>query len=417
MKYKTFIIWIVCISLTSFVLGKELYPAPRPAETKYPLYKELETLADVLIIVKKSYVKEVSIKGLIQGAIKGVIDTLDPHSQFLTSSAYKEIKIETEGKFGGLGIEITARNKYLTIVSPLEGTPAYKAGLKPGDRIIKIGDKTTEGITLNQAVKLLRGKPGTKVSLTVMRKGQKELMNFTIERAYIKLESIKDAQIIENGIGYIRITQFQENTAPDFKKALEKLSKKNMQALIIDLRNNPGGLLKDAIDVSENFIPYPKLIVSTKGRLADQNQEYNSKNKNPIKDIPLVILINKGSASGSEIVSGAIKDWHRGILIGTRTFGKGSVQSVLPLRDGSALKLTTAAYFTPNGTNINNIGIEPNINVTLTEKEEDKLLDSRIKRTEKKESLYIDPQLQRAIDLLKGLQILKEAGITETSTS
>lgn len=415
MKRKALIIWLIAISLTSFVLGKELYSSsgPKTLEKKYPLYKELELFADVLTIVQKSYVKEVSVKDLIHGAIRGVINTLDPHSQFLTSEAYREMKIETEGEFGGLGIEITIKDGYLTIVTPLEDTPAYKAGLKPGDRIIKIGGKSTENITLNEAVKKLRGQPGTTVSLTIMRKGKKEFMEFTIERDYIKLVSVKDTQILEEGIGYIRITQFQDNTTPDFKKALEELSKQDPQGLILDLRNNPGGLLQDAVEVAEKFIKEPKLIVSTKGRLSDQNEEYKSKNKDALENIPLVILINKGSASGSEIVAGAVKDWHRGILIGTQTFGKGSVQSVLPLRDGSALKLTTATYFTPKGIDINEVGIKPNIEIRMSEEEENKLWEARAKRDEKKLALHIDPQLQRAIDLLKGLRVFQEIETTE----
>lgn len=414
MKYKTFIIWFIVLSLTGFILGKEIYSLPKTTEKKYPLFKEFELFADVLTIVQKSYVKEVSVKDLIYGAIKGVVNTLDPHSQFLTPEAYKDMKIETEGEFGGLGIEITVKDGYLTIVTPLEGTPAYKAGLKPNDRIIKIDGKSTEDINLNEAVQKLRGEPGSTVELTVMRKGKKEFMEFSIERDYIKLRSIKDTQTIEDGIGYIRITQFQDNTTPDFNNALEELSKQDLKGLIIDLRNNPGGLLQAAVDISEIFISEPKLIVSTKGRLPEQNQEYKSNNNNAVENIPLVVLINKGSASGSEIFAGAVKDWKRGILIGTQTFGKGSVQSVLPLRDGSALKLTTATYYTPLGNNIDEVGIKPNIEIQMTEEEEDKLWESRAKKEEeKKDILYRDSQLERAIDLLKGLQAFKEIETAE----
>lgn len=410
MKHRSIVIWFIALSLTTLVLGNELKSVTKPQDQKYPLYKELELFADVLAIVQKSYVKEVSVKDLIHGAVKGVIDTLDPHSQFLTAEAYKEIKIETEGEFGGLGIEITIKDGYLTIVTPLEDTPAFKAELKPGDRIIKIDGKSTKNISINEAVKLLRGQPGTTVNLTIMRKDKKEFMEFSVERDYIKIESVKDAQIIEEGIGYIRITQFQENTDKDFKHALEELLKTPLQGLILDIRNNPGGLLQEAVEIAGNFIKEPKLIVKTKGRLVNQNEEYKSKNPNAIEDIPLVILINKGSASGSEIVAGAIKDWHRGILIGTQTFGKGSVQSVLPLRDGSALKLTTATYFSPKGIDINETGIQPNIEIRMSEKEEDELFGSRVKRKEEKGKLqlFIDPQLQRGIDLLKGLSVFQE---------
>lgn len=414
---KVLSIWFVALSLLTIAVGKEIYSGPKTLEEKYPLYKNLELFADVLTIVQKSYVKELSSKDLIHGAIRGVIDTLDPHSQFLEPEEYKEMKIETEGEFGGLGIEITIKDGYLTIVTPLEDTPAYNAGLKPGDRVIKINGESTENITLNEAVKKLRGEPGTKITLTILRPDKKEFMEFTVERTHIKLESVKDAQIIADDIGYVRITQFQENTFDDLKKAIGKLLPQVKEGLVLDLRNNPGGLLQDAVDVASLFIEAPKLIVSTKGRLPDQNQEFNSKNKSSIKDTPIAILINKGSASGAEIIAGAIKDWHRGILIGTNSFGKGSVQSVLPLRDGSALKLTTATYFTPNGTNINEIGIKPDIEIAMTEEEEENLWKAKIKPEEKKEKLdlSIDPQLQRAVDLLKGLRVFKEVTTAETS--
>lgn len=421
---KTVFIWLIVLSILTIAVGKEIYSGPKTLEDKYPLYKNLELFADVLTIVQKSYVNELSAKDLIHGAIRGVIDTLDPHSQFLEPDEYKEMKIETEGEFGGLGIEITIKEGYLTIVSPLEDTPAYNAGLKPGDRILKIDGASTENITLNEAVKKLRGEPGTKITLTILRPDKKEFMDFTVERSYIKIESIKNAQIIDDAIGYVRITQFQENTQEDMEKAIKKLLPDCKQGIILDLRNNPGGLLQDAVDVAGLFIEEPKLIVSTKGRLPDQNQEFNSKNKSAIKDIPLAILINKGSASGAEIVAGAVKDWHRGILIGTNTFGKGSVQSVLPLRDGSALKLTTATYFTPKGTDINKIGIKPDIEIAITEEEEEKLWKARAKPREplpedKKEKLdlSIDPQLQRAVDLLKGLRVFKEVTESESALS
>lgn len=414
---KTLYIWLIIASILVFFIGKDIYSGPKTLEDKYPLYKNLELFADVLTIVQKSYVKELSTKDLIHGALRGVINTLDPHSQFLEPEEYKEMKIETEGAFGGLGIEITVKDGYLTIVTPLEDTPAYKAGLKPGDKIIKIDGNSTENITINEAVKKLRGEPGTKVNLTILRPDKKEFMDFTVERSIIKIECVKYAQILGDGIGYIRITQFQENTSEDMKKVLDKLLPDCKQGIVLDFRNNPGGLLEEAVEVGSFFIEEPKIIVSTKGRLPDQNQEFNSKNKDAIKNIPIAVLINKGSASGSEIVAGAIKDWHRGILVGTNTFGKGSVQSVLPLRDGSALKLTTATYFTPKGTDINEIGIKPDIEIAMTAEEEEKLWKSRTKQDAKKEKLdlSIDPQLQRAVDLLKGLRVFME--VTESETT
>lgn len=416
---KVLIIWFIVLSVLVVAIGKDLYSGPKTIEDKYPLYKNLELFVDVLTIVQKSYVKELSAKELIYGAIRGVIDTLDSHSQFMEPDEYKEMKIETEGEFGGLGVEITVREGYLTIVTPLEDTPAFNAGLKSGDRIIKIDGKSTENITINEAVKKLRGEAGTKVNLVILRPGKKEFMEFSIERTYIKIESVKDVQILDDNIGYIRIAQFQETTANDARKAVEKLLPDAKNGIVMDLRNNPGGLLEAATDVAGLFIEEQKIIVSTKGRLADQNQEIKSKNKHAIKDIPLVVLINKGSASGSEIIAGAIKDWHRGVIAGTASFGKGSVQSVLPLRDGSALKLTTATYFTPNGTDINKVGIKPDIEITMTEEEEERLWKSRIKDEDKKKKidLFIDPQLQRGVDLLKGIGVFREITGTESAVT
>lgn len=420
MKRNIILIWLVVLFITGLLFGSGFFLSAKTTDDKYPLYKELELFADVLTIIQKSYVQEVSVQDLIYGAIKGVVATLDPHSQFLSPEAYKEMKIETKGEFGGLGVEITLKDGILTIVSPLEDTPAYRAGLKPGDKVIKIDGESTENITLNDAVKKLRGKPGSEVTLTIMRPGKKEFIDFTLERDYIKLESVKDAGLIAAGIGYIRIIQFQENTGEDLKKALKELHLGELKGLVLDLRNNPGGILQDAIEVAECFIAKPQMIVSTRGRLPDQNQEYFSENEEAFLEVPLVILINKGSASGAEIVAGAVKDCHRGILIGVQTFGKGSVQSVLPLRDGSALKLTTATYFTPKGTNINQVGIEPDIEIALSEEEEDKLWEARAskeKDAEKKIPLALDPQLERAVDLIKGLTVFQEIEKTITETS
>lgn len=409
MKKKPLIIWIVCSFLLCCLLGKELYCG---STLKFPLYKELELLADVFTIVEKSYVKEVSIKDLIHGALRGIMDTLDAHSQFLGEEEYKEMKIETKGKFGGLGIEITLKDKILTIVAPLHDTPAFKAGLKSGDRIVKIDGESTKNITLNESVKKLRGDPGTEINLTILRENKKEFMEFTIKRAFIKLESVVDTSIIAEGIGYSHIIQFQERTAEDLEEALKSLKPESLEGFILDLRNNPGGLLQDAVEVSELFIPAPKMIVTTKGRLSDQNQEYPSENDKALVDVPLIILINEGSASGSEIVAGAIKDWNRGKLVGIKTFGKGSVQSVLPLRDGSALKLTTALYYTPEGTNINEVGISPDIEINITEEQELKLWKAKAKK-EKIDLLSLDPQLKGAVNILKGLPIDKQKQETE----
>ncbi|HRZ86192.1 MAG TPA: S41 family peptidase [bacterium] len=376
------------------------------------LFEKLDVFTDAITIISRSYVVDVDFKKLIYGALKGMMKSLDSHSQFMDPDAYKEIQIETEGEFGGLGIEITIKDKYLTVVTPLEGTPAYNAGIRPGDRVVKIDGESTEDITLNGAVKKLRGKPGTKVTILISRPSKKELMDFTLVRDIIKLESVKEPKILKGSIGYVRITQFQETTDEDLGKALAVLEKKGMKSLILDLRNDPGGLLQEAIDVSDRFIGGKRLIVYTKGRMAEQNVDFKGEGDGPAFPYPIVVLINGGSASGAEIVAGALQDYRRGVLLGEKSFGKGSVQSVIPLKDGSALKLTTAHYYTPRGRMIHGKGIDPDIAVNIPEQDEIKLMLSKMKRLdetgvklEKPEEVK-DAQLERAVDLLEGAKIL-----------
>lgn len=406
---------IICLisGLVLFTAGTRLYSeavVEKKGNVK-ELYEKLDIFTDALTIIEKSYVDEVNFKDLIYGALKGMLRSLDAHSQFMDQDAYKEIMIETEGEFGGLGIEITIRDRYLTVVTPLEGTPAYKEGIRPGDRIIRINGESTEDITLNKAVKKLRGKPGTKVTITISRPSKKELMDFSLIRAIIKIESVKEPKILKDNIGYVRITQFQDNTDEDLGAALAGLEKKGMKSLILDLRNDPGGLLQEAIDVADRFIGGKKLIVYTKGRMPEQTVDFKGTTETPPFKYPMVILINGGSASGSEIVAGAIQDYKRGVLLGTRSFGKGSVQSVLPMKDGSALKLTTARYYTPLGRMIHGKGIEPDISVPITEQDEVKIMLSRMHKLDEsgakleKPEEARDEQLERAIDLLEGLRI------------
>ncbi|GAI91269.1 unnamed protein product, partial [marine sediment metagenome] len=272
---------------------------------------------------------------LIYGALKGMLRSLDPYSQFLDPEAYKEVKVETEGQFGGLGIEISIKDGLLTIIAPIDDTPAYQVGLKADDRIVKIEGEVTRDITLMEAVKKLRGKPGTQVTVTIMREGAQKLLDFTITRDIIKIKSIRKAKLFEDNIGYVRLSEFQEKSPQDTEAALRKLEKGGMDSLILDLRNNPGGLLDSAVRVTEKFIPPGKVIVSTRGRGARQDMVFKSRTKGRHRKYPLIVLISKGSASGSEILAGAIQDYDRGILLGTKTFGKGSVQTVIPLADGS----------------------------------------------------------------------------------
>lgn len=362
MKY-----FILLLTLT-FMLGtpaiaEEAAEKETPVENVENMYADLEIFANALTIVGAHYVEETTPKEIIYGSLKGMLSSLDPYSQFLDPEAYREIKVDTEGRFGGVGVEISFRDGILTVISPVDGTPAAKAGLAPGDKIVRINGESTRGLTLEDSVKLLRGKPGTTVEITVLREGEGRLIDFTIQRAIIKVQSIKEALVLRDQIGYIRISEFQENTPRDLRTALKDLESENIEGLILDLRNNPGGLLSVAIEVAEEFVPREKLIVYTKGRDADQETRFSSKGVEKARPYPIAVLINGGSASASEIVAGAMKDHRLGIVLGTKTFGKGSVQTVIPMRDGSAIRLTTAKYFTPSGNLIHGVGITPDIEV------------------------------------------------------
>lgn len=325
-------------------------------------YKELQTFANVLAIVQKNYVEPVSTKRLINGAITGMLASLDPHSAYLTPDLYRDLEVETRGSFGGLGIEITVKDDVLTVVSPIEGTPAYDAGIKAGDEIIKINDDFTKGMTLTDAVKMMRGPKGSKIRLTLHREGIPDLFTVSVVRDVIKIKSVRSKELKE-GYGYLRITTFQDGTNEDVEKAIDKFRKASsgqIKGLVLDLRDNPGGLLNQAVSVSDDFLD-GGLIVYTQGRLESQQQKYFAHKKRDFSDFPMVVLVNGGSASASEIVAGALQDQRRAIIEGTQTFGKGSVQTILPLDDESALRLTTARYFTPNGRSIQAVGITPDV--------------------------------------------------------
>ncbi|MCX6349482.1 MAG: S41 family peptidase [Candidatus Aureabacteria bacterium] len=345
--------------------------APTPEASAEPneakdLYKNLELFASVIEIIRKHYVKEMQPQELIYGALQGLLASLDPYSQFMEPDDYKEMKVETKGEFGGLGIEIGMRDGILTVITPIEDTPASRAGLQPGDKIVKIGEDTTKNITVTAAVKKLRGKPGTSVHLTILRAGEKELLEFTLIRDIIRIDSVKEVRMIEDGIGYIRLAQFQENTAEEFARGLEKIKKENPRGLVLDLRYNPGGLLSSAIAVADRFLPPGQIIVQTLGRNDQVEMEVKSTDGEKFPPIPMAVLINEGSASGSEIVAGALRDNRRAILVGIKSFGKGSVQSVLPLRDDSAIRLTTGHYYTASKRKIQDEGIPPDIEVQMT---------------------------------------------------
>lgn len=324
-------------------------------------YEALKLFSQVLELVEDNYVKPVTTKELVYGAIKGMLSNLDPHSSFLTPDDYKELQIETKGSFTGIGIEITIKDGFLTVVAPIEGTPAWKAGLKSGDRIIKINGKSTKGMNLIQAVKLLRGPKGTKVTITIFREGFKAPKDITLVRDVIPIKSVR-YRMLEPKYGYVRISSFQEKTVSELRTALADLEKHHLKGLILDLRNNPGGLLDAAVGVADEFLDQG-LIVYTKGRRKDQNFKFEAHPNTRKHAYPLVVLVNAGSASASEIVAGALQDNHRAVIVGTRTFGKGSVQTIIPLPDGSAVRLTTAQYFTPSGRSIQAEGIEPDVEI------------------------------------------------------
>jgi carboxyl-terminal processing protease len=326
------------------------------------MYKKLKVFSDVLSIIQKNYVEETKPEDLIYGAINGMLRTLDPHSSFMMPDMYKELQVETKGSFGGLGIEISMKKNILTIVSPIEDTPADRAGLKAEDKIVSIDGESTENMTLIDAVKKMRGPAGTKVTISIIREGFFEPKDFTLVRETIRIKCVKYKRLEDDTIGYIRLSQFQENTGEDFNKALKELEggTKPIQGLVLDLRNNPGGLLDQAVTVCDEFLE-DGLIVYTQGRLSGQDMRFSAHPNGEQRDYPIIVLVNAGSASGSEIVAGALQDRHRAVVLGTTTFGKASVQTIIPLDDGSGLRLTTALYYTPSGRSIQATGIVPDV--------------------------------------------------------
>jgi carboxyl-terminal processing protease len=326
------------------------------------MYKKLKVFSDVLSIIQKNYVEETKPEDLIYGAINGMLRTLDPHSSFMMPDMYKELQVETKGSFGGIGIEISMKKNILTIVSPIEDTPAYRAGLKAEDKILSIDGESTENMTLIDAVKKMRGPAGTKVTISIIREGFFEPRDFALVRETIRIKSVKYRRLEDDTIGYIRLSQFQEKTGEEFDKALKDLEggAKPIQGLVLDLRNNPGGLLDQAVTVCDTFLE-DGLIVYTQGRLSGQDMRFTAHPDDDKRDYPIIVLVNAGSASGSEIVAGALQDRHRAVVLGTTTFGKASVQTIIPLDDGSGLRLTTALYYTPSGRSIQATGIVPDV--------------------------------------------------------
>ena len=427
---KRVVYWSIAALLgVNLFIGAQIYNYSASAGvTKDEPYANYRLLTEVLEKVRREYVdgENLTYQELIHGALKGMISTLDPHSEFMDSKKFKDLKDDTQGEFGGVGVVISmSKDKYLTVVSPMEDTPGFKAGILSGDRIIKIDGKTTEKFTLEDAVKRLRGEPGSDVTLSVLRPSTQQVKDYKLTRAIIKVDSVKDIdnkrdfKLGDYNIGYVRLTQFGEKTASELDVALKKLEGQGMQALILDLRNNPGGLLEQAAFVCEKFVPAGKMIVSTEGRGATQKSEYRSRGNGKRVAMPMVVLINGGSASASEIVAGCLQDLQsvtHALVVGEQSFGKGSVQSILPLPDGSALRLTTAKYYTPSHKVIHEKGITPDIIVPMSDEEE---RDLALKRTpavwesldaQERERIKNarDPQLDRAVDVLKGIMLFTQ---------
>jgi len=420
----------LAIALLSCLLIPALHAEEAKEAEQGPLpLKELRTFTEIYHRIKQSYVEPVDDKTLLNSAIDGMLSGLDPHSSYLRKEALDDLQESTRGEFGGLGIEIEMQNGFVRVITPIDDTPALKAGVEAGDLIIKIDDHTVNGLSLQEAVNFMRGKPDTDVTLTVAREKLPKPLEITITRAIIKVTSVKNRSL-EPGYGYIRITQFQVQTGSDLVKAINKLRKENQQlkGLVLDMRNNPGGVLNGAIEVSDAFLT-DGLIVYTNGQQPNSELRFNASSKDPSQGVPLVVLINGGSASASEIVAGALQDHKRAIILGTQSFGKGSVQTVLPLTNDSALKLTTARYFTPSGRSIQAEGITPDIleetiRVKSTAKQSLRIKESDLKghlsngnkkkdaKTSNGEEVALaekDFQLYEALNLLKGLHIMNQA--------
>ena len=438
---------VIVALLSIFIISSQRHSS---AEGKGSDYESIELFTDVMAIIKKSYVEDVDTKKLVYGAINGMLSSLDPHSSFMPPDTYKEMKIDTKGTFGGLGIEISVKDGVLIVISPIEDTPAFKAGIKAGDMILKIDDKFTKDLNINDAVKRMRGQKGTKVILTIMREGFDKPKEFPLVRDIIQVKSVR-FHLMDGGYAYVRIAQFQEKTDEDMTKALKTMKeeyKGELKGLVLDMRNDPGGLLDQAVRVADHFVPEGQMIVYTEGREKDSKMQFTAKKGGKEPNYPIVVLINGGSASASEIVAGALQDHKRAIIMGTQSFGKGSVQTIIPLSDDSGLRLTTARYFTPKGRSIQAKGITPDIVVEAVElpkttakkdtlhlrekdlenhfetddktgtgetKKDEKKSEKKDDKTEKvpsklEDNLKNDYQVLRALDLLKGWELIKSMG-------
>ncbi len=441
MKSNTRTLLVLFIGLTLGVMlaiGQGVLAEKEQAQhaaSPLPL-NELRTFTEVFARIKKDYVEPVSDKELLENAIRGMLSGLDPHSSYLDPDSFKDLQVGTSGEFGGLGIEVGMEDGFVKVISPIDDTPAQRAGVKAGDLVIRLDEKPVKGMTLREAVNIMRGKVGTDITLTIIREGEERPLKITITRDIIKVKSVRHRSL-EDGFGYLRISHFQSHTGENLADAIDKLKEENdgkLKGLVLDLRNNPGGVLNAAVEVSDAFLD-KGLIVYTKGRIRDSEMKFSATPRTLLGDAPLVVLVNGGSASASEIVAGALQDHKRALIVGTRTFGKGSVQTILPLNNNTALKLTTARYYTPSGRSIQAEGIEPDITLepvkitTLAHAEDGRLKEADLaghlengteEQKDKKKSgtnngekasklplAQTDYQLYEALNILKGVQILE----------
>ncbi len=357
--YRGGLILIVGMIIGSLAAGGDVFADRHEAQSELPL-QDLRLFSDVFARVKQDYVEDVADKELLESAIRGMLTGLDPHSAYLDEEAFQELQVGTSGEFGGLGIEVGMEDGFVKVISPIDDTPAQKAGVRAGDLIIRLDDKPVKGMSLSDAVKIMRGKKGTEIQLTIVRDGEEKPLKITVVRDIIQVKSVK-YRMLEPGFGYVRITQFQTKTARTLNEAVTDLKGKgDISGLVLDLRNNPGGILNAAVEVSDAFLD-DGMVVYTEGRVSDSKLRFNATPGDVLKGVPIVVLVNGGSASASEIVAGALQDHRRAVIMGEKTFGKGSVQTILPLNNGAAIKLTTARYYTPSGRSIQAEGVDPDI--------------------------------------------------------
>jgi carboxyl-terminal processing protease len=422
MRRKVLFCLLGLLMLFNLAVGLKVVTSTAVADSDDGGYTNVTIFARALQLIRQDYVdaNKIAYKDLIYSALSGMLNGLDPHSQFMEPSAFRDLQGESKSEFAGLGIVVSTRDGVITVVSPMEDSPGFRAGILPGDRILRINSATTEKMSLQDAINMLRGDAGQKVTLTIFRPSNKETKDYVLQRESFRVPSVKESRILEASqtgglkIGYVRVTQFDESTAQELSGKLDQLQAQGMQALVLDLRFNPGGLLASAVNVCGLFLPPKTMVAYTEGREPAQRREYfTDASGRPHPNYPMVLLVNSGSASGAEIVAGALKDLNRALLVGETTFGKGSVQTVIQLPDGSALRLTTAKYYTPGKQLINEKGVTPNIKASLGAEQEQALLlkrrDARLTPEEERfASDQKDPQMDRAIDALKGALIYSQ---------